>query len=467
MSEGRKSKSIWKRHERPKTEAKRDESEKLYYRINKKTGRIETNLLEWERSWKNVKVLKYPTRYANELRLGERILYDVDQILAANPMLPEVDTARDLWVPTPEQVAELNTINQRVVREARRNEMYLDWRHFQLEENARRKALNEVAKTKIDLEVKDIKERADTVSKIMGEVLEDMTKTSRERIEKFRREPQGEDDEDALTLDEARERGDWLFIFYAARETHIFQGVGEDRILLYEKQEQEKEHLSKMKHVSGDFNRWITRFDDQIETCETIGIDLTEEAKILYFMTNLNDSIFGGVKANFLDLSTRALFPNTYDGIKQRMIAEYSQLTSRKPHVVMKVIRGEETRRYGEPSFKSEEGGCHICGIHGHGWRKCRHYNSKFSLEQNRDYFLRKKQRGRPEESSEAQQSRAPRGSEESRPGGGSGGGSGGVGVGVVIGYIYAALKRPIYKPCAMLNYPTSTSTDSKLSSLE
>ena len=41
-----------------------------YYRINRKTGRIETNLLEWKRSWKNVKILTYPTRFANELRLG-------------------------------------------------------------------------------------------------------------------------------------------------------------------------------------------------------------------------------------------------------------------------------------------------------------------------------------------------------------------------------------------------------------
>ena len=32
----------------------------MYYRINRKTDRIENNLLEWERSWKNVKILKYP-----------------------------------------------------------------------------------------------------------------------------------------------------------------------------------------------------------------------------------------------------------------------------------------------------------------------------------------------------------------------------------------------------------------------
>ena len=67
--------------------------------------------------------------------------------------------------------------------------MFLEWREVRLAENARRKALNEVSKTRIDLEVKDLKERGDTVNKIMGKILEDMTKASREKIEKYHKEP--------------------------------------------------------------------------------------------------------------------------------------------------------------------------------------------------------------------------------------------------------------------------------------
>ena len=100
--------------------------------------------------------------------------------------------------------------------------------------------------------------------------------------------------------------------------------------------------------MSGDFNRWITRFEDQVKVCETIGVVLTEEAKVFYFMNNLNDTIFGTVKANFMELSTRILFPDTYDEIKQRIIAEYGQITSRKPQTVLKVIKGEDTKRHGE-----------------------------------------------------------------------------------------------------------------------
>ena len=47
--------------------------------------------------------LKYPTRFANELRLGVRENPTVEQIFKSNVMLPEVDTAREYWTPSVEQ----------------------------------------------------------------------------------------------------------------------------------------------------------------------------------------------------------------------------------------------------------------------------------------------------------------------------------------------------------------------------
>ena len=41
MGDGKK-KSIWKKYDKSKGDYKRDENDKLYYRINRKTGRIET-----------------------------------------------------------------------------------------------------------------------------------------------------------------------------------------------------------------------------------------------------------------------------------------------------------------------------------------------------------------------------------------------------------------------------------------
>ena len=110
MSDSRKGRSIWKKVERPKGEAKVENDGKLFFRINKRTGRAETNYLEWERSWKNVKILKYATRFAGELRSGVRENPSVEEILAANAMQPEVDITREFWVPSPEQAASLVAI---------------------------------------------------------------------------------------------------------------------------------------------------------------------------------------------------------------------------------------------------------------------------------------------------------------------------------------------------------------------
>ena len=138
--------------------------------------------------------------------------------------------------------------------------------------------MNEVSKTRIDLEVKDLKERKDTINKIMGEILKDMTKASRDKIEKYSVPVEDMEDEDETqTLEEARERGDWLFILEAARETHLMPGITDDPVLIYERQEQEKEVLSKLKHTYGDFNKWITLFENQITTCETVGVELYDQ----------------------------------------------------------------------------------------------------------------------------------------------------------------------------------------------
>ena len=74
-----------------------------------------------------------------------------------------------------------------------------------------------------------------------------------------------------------------------------------------------------MKHVSGDLNRWIARFEDQVETCKLQG---------------------RGVRAD-----------------------HHQETTS-----IMKFIRGEESRSYGEARFKAEEDGCHIC----HFYKSCK-----------------------------------------------------------------------------------------------
>ena len=61
----------------------------------------------------------------------------VEQILAANVTLPEKDTAREYWSPTTDQAIELAAIEDQAVRVMRGNELVLEWRQANLNENAR------------------------------------------------------------------------------------------------------------------------------------------------------------------------------------------------------------------------------------------------------------------------------------------------------------------------------------------
>ena len=57
----------------------------------------------------------------------------------------------------------------------------------------------------------------------MREILEDMTRASREKIENYIAPIGGaEEVEYTMNIEEARENGDWLFIFLAARERDIY-----------------------------------------------------------------------------------------------------------------------------------------------------------------------------------------------------------------------------------------------------
>ena len=121
-------------------------------------------------------------------------------------MQPEVDTAREFWLPTAEQTAELEGLTPRP-RGIRETEFYLAWRQARLQENARRKAQNDITKTRIDLETKVLQERQDTISKLMGDILENLTKASLDKIEKYVKPASAPEPV----------RGDWPFIFEAAR----------------------------------------------------------------------------------------------------------------------------------------------------------------------------------------------------------------------------------------------------------
>jgi hypothetical protein len=200
-----------------------------------------------------------------------------------------------------------------------------------------------------------------------------------------------EEHHDTSNIEEARARLDWLFVFSAARATHLLFGIENDAILMLEQQKQQENILSKMKHVSGDFYRWLQKFEDQIEVCETVGVELTEEIKVMYFMSNLNESIFKDTQGLWRSTFTRGTFPRTFAGLKERIITEFGQKNMDNPYLIAKVSNaGEKPVGKGEVSFPVKEeskhsggSGCWLCSG-SHRYRECDHYDSSLSFDENK-----------------------------------------------------------------------------------
>ena len=62
---------------------------------------------------------------------------------------------------------------------------------------------------------------------------------------------------------------------------------------------------------------------------------MSDEARIHYFMSHLNGTIFEEDKSSLMNLSTRALFPINYEDLNQRIIAEYSLISTCMPQTVL------------------------------------------------------------------------------------------------------------------------------------
>ena len=211
--------NIWKYQKKGDKITKPVEAEKsgqLYFRMNRRTGRMETNLLEWERQWKSIKITEYPAEYAEALRTGVMDEFDRDASLAPFALESEMDTTMDTWLPTDAQWAEMEAIPGVLARARREKEMFAVWKQFRLDANADIRTANEIKKAERDLKIKEMDNRQSTILNIIGTVLGDMTKESRLRVEEYVRPLGNDEDEEnhqTVNIEEARARLDWLFVF--------------------------------------------------------------------------------------------------------------------------------------------------------------------------------------------------------------------------------------------------------------
>ena len=271
------------------------------------------------------------------------------------------------------------------------------WAEKQAKVNATIKATNDTIKKQRDEIIAKGNEstRKNMITKLMGQVMADMTSESRRMVMKWSRTEAKDpkDPESALkadTIEEAYEKYDWLFIFEAAMVTHLHADCTVDETTILERQEKAINKLKNLKHEQGSIQVWLQKFDDAIEESETLGATVTDEMKRIYLMKNINEKIFEQTLVLWRGVLTRKAFPNKYDTLKAYIMNEYSsQMTqTERAKIIHNVISAN--RKKPEPLLntseqgKSEKAKCHVCGRIGHKYKKCWYYDPKLTMEENK-----------------------------------------------------------------------------------
>jgi hypothetical protein len=288
----------------------------LYYKVGK-DGAV-TNFQAWLRGWKEHKITEYDVFFQEGLREYRREPYNMAAALEHLEYQPLVTISKDFWVPTARQATELEAETNTTRRGYMERRMMAEWAEVQATKNAAIQAENDSIKKQRDEIIAKGNDaaRKNTITKLMGQVMADMTAESRRMIMKWHRtEPKDPNDPASAlmadTIEEAYQIYDWLFIFEAAMVTHLHADCTVDATAILERQEKAIQKLKTMKHESGSIQMWLQKFDDAIEECETLGATLTDEMQRACLMQNLNEKIFEQTLLLWRGVLTRSTFPQT------------------------------------------------------------------------------------------------------------------------------------------------------------
>ena len=365
----------------------------LYFRIGK--NGTERNILEWLRNWKEYKITEFPAEYREVLREMERKKYDMEEELARLVYQAVMPVTKDNWVPTVDEITELSNVTNEITRGYRERVIFASWVERRSVENANIRTLNDSVKIMRDEIIRRGGEkRRDIINNIIGSALSDMTIDSRQRVVNWKRTGVNVQEQSSITamnLEEAYMKQDWLFVFEAAIATHLQVDVAVDETTVLQRQEMQLEKFKKTKHENGSLEKWIMKYEDQIDVCKALGCTIDDRTKRLYFMENLHQKIFEQTLLMWKSTLTRPSFPQTYESLKAHIIDEYSsQMTdSTRVNIIKNIIVYNPQKPKVESALlgtekEKDKNTCFICSRKGHQMKKCWYYDPTKSNEENK-----------------------------------------------------------------------------------
>jgi hypothetical protein len=382
----------------------------LSNRVKSKSGLDSHNFFVWYEYLKNVKLGEYGERIMQQFRDENSPRFNLEEELNAlgqiESLLPVTES---FFILSPAQRVEMAALPE-AEREDYKKLQFIEWANARALVNATITQENHLKMARITELNKNTEKYLDLANQVFSGILSLMTVDSRNLVERYIfNQPDEEEGAPPLeyTFAMAQEESNWFFLIVAARATHVERRGALDDYSIDLRRDQEEQRLKKLKHVSGKFMNFLTHFENQLEQCESVGLELSEERKCRIFIESLNDSIFEDLKKAYTNIVTASTMPRVLGELKLLAVRHYQKERMLNVERVEKVEnRGSDERREHslksfeskEPhdGFKSDHGKpsdqktrCDICDKN-HLTENCKFRNTKFSIESNRKYFERR-----------------------------------------------------------------------------
>jgi hypothetical protein len=147
----------------------------LYYKVGR--DGVITNFQAWLRGLKDHKIMEYDVTFQEGLREYKQDEYNLDKELNKLEYQPLLTISKDFWVPTAQELVELEVESNSTRRGYLERRMMAIWAAKQVERNAEIQANNDANKKQRDEIIAKGNEtaRENMITTLMGEVLGDMT----------------------------------------------------------------------------------------------------------------------------------------------------------------------------------------------------------------------------------------------------------------------------------------------------
>ena len=325
-------------------------------------GVISNNFPHWLRYWTEIKISDYGEKYVTALKNMERIpIMSSTELAVKFPIKPLKIINLDLFNTTEDQEAQLTAITgQGAARH--RDRLVVEWKRAWVEEltaaNAEIQAENDAVKKERESKQEFYLNYMTVSNQIISAALDSVDDNLRLEIKNWINAV----DDIATTYEEAKSKGDFLWIFEAARAiVYKIQNVDDEQDLDIDMRETVVDAVKTCKHMHDSYDRWVQRFEDALNRCESLGYPLLEVDKCHWFLKNLNDDIFGDFKRQATSKFTKDKVPrNDYLQLKKFVVEEYTAIWNNNPELVLKIMRNKgkvatSDRESNELSLKANE----------------------------------------------------------------------------------------------------------------